>query len=105
MTGRIVSEIGRLLISAEAFEREIEAILARDDLKLSPSAIKSLQEIDLLSQSLQSIAFLLDAMQENMSENRSLRLSELTSHIPLRDMAARLSGAKLEDTSHNYTEF
>lgn len=105
MTERILVEIGLILESAESFELEIEAILQRDDPKLHASTIKSLQEIDFLSQSLQSIAILLEAMRETMSEESTLRLSTLVGRIPLRDMALRLSGVSAKSVPHSFTEF
>ncbi|SNR64098.1 hypothetical protein SAMN06265370_113133 [Puniceibacterium sediminis] len=105
MTLRIISECDLLLTRAGVFEREVEGILSREGLRIRAPTIKSLQEIDILSQSIQSIALLLEAMQGSMSEDDSLALHELVARIPLRDMAMRLAGAENEVVSDSFTEF
>lgn len=105
MTARIISECGLLLARAGLFETEVEGILSREGLRVRTQTIKSLQEIDILSQSIQSITIMLEAMQESMSDDDILNLPEIVARIPLRDMAMRLAGAENDVISNSFTEF
>ncbi|MGY9048245.1 MAG: hypothetical protein ACKVKF_14590 [Rhodobacterales bacterium] len=105
LTDRVLLEIDLLLARAEIFERDVESILMKETPQMRTQTIKSLQEVDILTQSLQCIAIVLKAVQQSMSEEKILALPEIVSRVPLRDMAMRLSGAAHEEVSHTFTEF
>ena len=101
----LLSEIALLLSRAGSIESEIESMLKREDLRLRASTIQVLQEMDLLTQSLQSISILLEGLREHAGSGDMLDMHEILARVPLRDMVSRILGGSPRPVSLDFTEF
>ncbi|NDW00815.1 chemotaxis protein [Salipiger sp. PrR002] len=98
-------EIRRLQQRLERLEHGMEHLYSDSaDARLGSVAITAFQELDVLAQSTEALAGYVERLARQLDGEVALDLQEALSRIPLRELAARLGGAKNETLKPNAPE-
>jgi hypothetical protein len=93
-TVRVAHELGTLEHRLERIEHALEQVLEADTAALSGTRIIMLQELDVLRQTLGAISEYLADLSAGTTPEGMVDASPFIDKIPLRDLAARLSGSE-----------
>ena len=91
-TQRVAEELRLMRDRLHSLEDGLSDICASGDKALAGNAVAALQQVDILVQSSVALATFMEAVAEDLPEDRTLSAVEALAKMPLRDMAVRLSG-------------
>ncbi len=91
-TLRVAEELRLMRDRLHSLEDGLSDICSSGDKALAGNAVAALQQVDILVQSSVALATFMDAVAEDMPEDRTFSAIEALTKMPLRDMALRLSG-------------
>lgn len=97
-------EIRHLQHRLERLETGLEHVYADGDERLGTVAITAFQELDMLVQSTDALAAYIERLSRRLDQSSGLDLADELGAIPLRELAARLGGAKTEPLVPNVPE-
>ncbi len=89
---RVATELNGLRDRLERVEHGLEAVFIGTDNVPNGTTIGMLQELDVLQQSVGALADYLGRLSELANTDSTASIEEAISVVPLREMAARLSG-------------
>lgn len=97
-------EIRHLQSRLERLEHGMEHVYSDSDDRLGKAAITAFQELDMLAQSTDALAFYVERLSRKLDKHDKLDLEPDLRIIPLRELAARLGGINVEHLAPNAPE-
>lgn len=93
---RGAEELRALNVRLERIEHQLEALFQQSEHRFAAQEITALQEIDMVVQSTDALSDYLHTLSDFADPETKIRMAEVVSRLPLRDLATRLQGLSNE---------